>query len=59
MTLSSLLGSVIIITILFHYFLPVIVFIGIGYVGLATFYNASARELKRLGASTANLDPEI
>lgn len=52
MVLSSLLGSVILISILFPYFLPVIAFIILGYVALASFYTVSSREMKRLGTSS-------
>ncbi|KAF8318754.1 ABC protein [Clavulina sp. PMI_390] len=48
MTLSSLLGSIILISILFPYFLPIVAFVLIGYYGLARFYSVSSREMKRL-----------
>lgn len=54
MVLSSLLGSVILISILFPYFLPVIAFVVLGYVALASFYTVSSREMKRLGRFVPN-----
>ncbi|ORY27673.1 P-loop containing nucleoside triphosphate hydrolase protein [Naematelia encephala] len=48
MSLCSLLGSVIIITVYFHYFIVVIFVVGMGYWYFSMFYRTSARELKRL-----------
>ncbi|KAH7925482.1 ABC protein [Leucogyrophana mollusca] len=48
LTLSSVVGSVVIVTILEHYFIIAVVFIAFGYGYFAAFYRASAREIKRL-----------
>lgn len=45
------MASVILLTIIVHYFLPVVIVILIGYAVLVKFYTASSRELKRLGKS--------
>lgn len=49
MVLGMLLGSVILISILFPYFLPIVAFVFLGYLGLASFYTVSSREMKRIG----------
>ncbi|SJL08922.1 related to YOR1-ABC transporter [Armillaria ostoyae] len=46
MTMSNVMGAVIIITVLEHYF----IIIAFGYQYFASFYRASAREMKRLDA---------
>ncbi|KAH7909505.1 ABC protein [Hygrophoropsis aurantiaca] len=48
LTLSNVLGAVVIVTILEHYFIIAVVFIAFGYGYFAAFYRASAREIKRL-----------
>ncbi|GJE88588.1 ABC transporter C family protein [Phanerochaete sordida] len=48
LTITNLIGSILIITIIEHYFLIAAVFIAIGYQYFASFYRESARELKRL-----------
>ncbi|EKM58258.1 uncharacterized protein PHACADRAFT_171522 [Phanerochaete carnosa HHB-10118-sp] len=50
LTVSNVVGSVIIITVLEHYFIIAAVFIAIGYSYLSAFYRESARELKRIDA---------
>ncbi|KAF9516365.1 hypothetical protein BS47DRAFT_1371770 [Hydnum rufescens UP504] len=47
-TLCMVLGSILLITILFHYFLPVAFIVVLGYIVLGKFYLASSREMKRL-----------
>ncbi|KAG1747121.1 ABC protein [Suillus paluster] len=47
-TLSELMGSVIIVTVLEPYFVIALFFIAIGFIYFAAFYQASAREVKRL-----------
>ncbi|CAO1615594.1 unnamed protein product [Parajaminaea phylloscopi] len=49
-TIGQVLGSIILITILTHYFVIAVAVIMIGYYWGAMFYRASARELKRLDA---------
>ncbi|KAF8972123.1 hypothetical protein BDZ97DRAFT_1913365 [Flammula alnicola] len=51
LTVSNVLGSVILITVVEHYFIVVAVFVSLGYQYFAAFYRASAREIKRLGQS--------
>ena len=48
-TFSSILGAIILISIVLPWFLIGVFVIFLGYVYAATFYCASARELKRLG----------
>nr|CAD98883.1 ABC protein [Phanerodontia chrysosporium] len=48
LTVANVIGSVLIITVLEHYFLIAAVFIAVGYQYFAAFYRESARELKRL-----------
>ncbi|PBK75557.1 ABC protein [Armillaria solidipes] len=50
MTMSNVMGAVIIITVLEHYFIIAVVIIAFGYQYFASFYRASAREMKRLDA---------
>ncbi|KAH9929982.1 P-loop containing nucleoside triphosphate hydrolase protein [Fomitopsis serialis] len=50
LTVSNMIGSVTIITVLEHYFIIAVVGIGLGYNYFASFYRASARELKRIDA---------
>lgn len=47
--ISGVLGSVVVIAIIEHYFLIAVAFIVVGYLYFAAFYRSSARELKRLG----------
>ncbi|CAA7271099.1 unnamed protein product [Cyclocybe aegerita] len=47
--MSNVLGAVVIITVVEHYFIIVAVFIAIGYQYFAAYYRASALEVKRLG----------
>ncbi|QRV96276.1 ABC transporter transmembrane region [Ceratobasidium sp. AG-Ba] len=54
-TMSTLVASVIVITILEHYFIVVAVVILALYQYFAAFYRASAREVKRLDASLRSL----
>ncbi|KAF9484380.1 ABC protein [Pholiota conissans] len=55
LTISNVLGSVIIITVVEHYFLIVVVFVFFGYQYFAAFYRASAREVKRLDSMLRSL----
>ncbi|TFK93972.1 ABC protein [Polyporus arcularius HHB13444] len=48
LTIANVFGSVVIITVLEHYFLIAAVGIAVGYSYFAAFYRASARELKRI-----------
>ncbi|KAG1821118.1 ABC protein [Suillus subaureus] len=48
LTLSSVTGSIIIVSILEPYFIIAVFFIAVGYGYFAAFYRASAREVKRL-----------
>ncbi|KAF8896584.1 P-loop containing nucleoside triphosphate hydrolase protein [Infundibulicybe gibba] len=50
LTMSNVVGAVLIITILEHYFIIIALVISLGYQYFAAFYRASARELKRLDA---------
>ncbi|KAG1737805.1 ABC protein [Suillus lakei] len=50
LSLSSVVGSIVIVTILEPYFLIAVFFIAIGYGYFAAFYRASAREIKRIDA---------
>ncbi|KAL5504423.1 hypothetical protein ACEPAH_8498 [Sanghuangporus vaninii] len=54
-SMASVFGAVVIITILEHYFLVVAFFIAIGYCYFAAFYRASAREMKRLDSLLRSL----
>ncbi|KAF5327366.1 hypothetical protein D9619_004466 [Psilocybe cf. subviscida] len=55
LTVSSVLGSVIIITVIEHYFIIVAIVVACGYQYFASFYRASAREVKRLDAMLRSL----
>ncbi|KAI0683200.1 P-loop containing nucleoside triphosphate hydrolase protein, partial [Cerioporus squamosus] len=48
LTLANVFGSVVIVTVVEHYFIIAAVGIAVGYSYFAGFYRASARELKRL-----------
>ncbi|KAI0342890.1 ABC protein [Trametopsis cervina] len=48
LTIASVIGSALIITVLEHYFIIAALFIAIGYQYFASFYRSSARELKRI-----------
>jgi len=50
-TITNVLGAVLIVTILTHYFVVAAALLFIGYIYFASFYRNSARELKRLGKS--------
>lgn len=54
-TLLSLIGSVVIITVYFHYFIAIIFAVGVGYWYFAQFYRTSAREVKRLDSMLRSL----
>ncbi|ETW82987.1 ABC transporter [Heterobasidion irregulare TC 32-1] len=54
-TLANVLGAIIIITILEHYFIIAAAAICVGYGYFAGFYRESARELKRLDAMLRSL----
>ncbi|KAG7451077.1 ABC protein [Guyanagaster necrorhizus] len=47
-TMSNVMGAVIIITVLEHYFIIAVFIIAFGYQYFASFYRASAREMRRL-----------
>ncbi|PWN27227.1 hypothetical protein BDZ90DRAFT_232770 [Jaminaea rosea] len=49
-TIGQVLGSIILITVLTHYFVVAVAVVCIGYYFGALFYRSSARELKRLDA---------
>ncbi|KZT73648.1 ABC protein [Daedalea quercina L-15889] len=55
LTISNMIGSVTIITVLEHYFIIAVVGIAFGYNYFASFYRASARELKRIDAMLRSL----
>lgn len=55
MTMMTLVGSIVIITVYFHYFIAVIFGVGIGYYYFAQFYRTSAREVKRLDGMLRSL----
>ncbi|EJD07137.1 ABC protein [Fomitiporia mediterranea MF3/22] len=55
LVIGMMFGAIIIITILEHYFIIVVFFIGFGYSYFASFYRASAREMKRLDALLRSL----
>ncbi|KAG1887345.1 ABC protein [Suillus subluteus] len=55
LTLSSVTGSIIIVSILEPYFVIAVFFIVIGYSYFAAFYRASAREVKRLDSILRSL----
>lgn len=54
-TLLSLIGSVVIITVYFHYFIAIIFAVSLGYWYFAQFYRTSAREVKRLDSMLRSL----
>ncbi|KAG2366729.1 ABC protein [Suillus spraguei] len=54
-TLSSLLGSVVVVAVLEPYFVIVVLFITLGYSYFAAFYRASSREVKRLDSMFRSL----
>ncbi|KAF8585441.1 ABC protein [Ramaria rubella] len=53
--IAGVCGSVVIITIVEHYFIIAVFFILMGYMYFAAFYRSSSRELKRLDASLRSL----
>ncbi|KAG1781882.1 ABC protein [Suillus placidus] len=54
-TLSSLMGSIAIVSVLEPYFVIVVCFIALGYSYFAAFYRAGAREVKRLDSMLRSL----
>ncbi|KAF8582394.1 ABC protein [Ramaria rubella] len=54
-TISGVLGAVLVVTILEHFFIVAVVFLVGGYLYFAAFYRNSARELKRLDANLRSL----
>ncbi|EIN03766.1 ABC protein [Punctularia strigosozonata HHB-11173 SS5] len=54
-TITSAIGAIVIISILEHYFLIAAAFIAFGYNYFASFYRASAREMKRLDSMLRSL----
>ncbi|KAH9856552.1 ABC protein [Lenzites betulinus] len=55
LTISNVIGSVVIITVVEHYFIIAALAIALGYSYFASFYRASARELKRIDAMLRSL----
>ncbi|CDO74908.1 hypothetical protein BN946_scf184988.g15 [Trametes cinnabarina] len=55
LTIANVFGSVVIITVVEHYFIIAALAIAVGYSYFAGFYKASARELKRLDAMLRSL----
>ncbi|KAI0649348.1 ABC protein [Trametes meyenii] len=55
LTIANVIGSVILITVVEYYFIIAAFAIAIGYNYFASFYRASARELKRLDAMLRSL----
>ncbi|KAH7884664.1 ABC protein [Phlebopus sp. FC_14] len=55
LTLASVAGSVVIVSVLEPYFLIAVFFIALGYNYFAEFYRASAREVKRLDSMLRSL----
>ncbi|EJD47908.1 ABC protein [Auricularia subglabra TFB-10046 SS5] len=55
LTLGNVVGSVVIITIVEHYFIIAVLFISVGYQYFAAYYRRSAREMKRLDANLRSL----
>ncbi|KZW00021.1 ABC protein [Exidia glandulosa HHB12029] len=55
LTLGNVFGSVIIITVVEHYFIIAVLFISVGYQYFAAYYRRSAREMKRLDANLRSL----
>ncbi|KAG1750098.1 ABC protein, partial [Suillus lakei] len=54
-TLSSVMGSIIIVSVLEPYFIIAVIFIALGYGYFAAFYRAGAREVKRLDSMFRSL----
>jgi ATP-binding cassette subfamily C (CFTR/MRP) protein 1 len=54
-TISSVFGAVLVVTILEHFFVIAVFGMCVGYLYFAAFYRNSARELKRLGESIIHL----
>ncbi|KAL1410097.1 hypothetical protein Q8F55_004100 [Vanrija albida] len=54
-TLFSMVGSIVIITVFFHYFIIVMFVVGLGYLYFAQYYRTSAREMKRLDSMLRSL----
>ncbi|KAF8509514.1 ABC protein [Hysterangium stoloniferum] len=54
-TVSLVSGSILIVTIITHYFIVVAAFLFLGYMYFTSFYRNSARELKRLDANLRSL----
>ncbi|KAG1770993.1 ABC protein [Suillus occidentalis] len=54
-TLSSVMGSIIIVSVLEPYFVIAVFFIAVGYSYFAAFYRAGAREVKRLDSMLRSL----
>ncbi|KAI0661576.1 ABC protein [Cubamyces menziesii] len=55
LTIANVVGSIVIITVVEHYFIIAAFAIAVGYNYFAAFYRASARELKRLDAMLRSL----
>ncbi|KAI0784237.1 ABC protein [Abortiporus biennis] len=55
LTIGNMIGAVLIITILEHYFIIAAFGIGVGYQYFAAFYRESAREIKRLDSMLRSL----
>ncbi|KAI9000636.1 P-loop containing nucleoside triphosphate hydrolase protein [Trametes punicea] len=55
LTIANVIGSVVIITVVEHYFIIAAFAIAVGYNYFAAFYRASARELKRIDAMLRSL----
>lgn len=55
LTIATLMGAVILVVIVEHYFLIAVAIVAFGYSMLSNFYRASARELKRLDAQLRSL----
>lgn len=58
-TFSSILGAIILISIVLPWFLIGVFVILLGYIYAAAFYRASARELKRLGRFSLSVSTEM
>ncbi|KAF7773337.1 hypothetical protein Agabi119p4_5504 [Agaricus bisporus var. burnettii] len=55
LTFSSVIGAVVIITVMEHYFIAVVVVVALGYQYFQSYYRAGAREVKRLDAMLRSL----
>ncbi|KAF8900175.1 ABC protein [Gymnopilus junonius] len=55
LTIAIVIGSIVIISIVEHYFIIVAVFIALGYQYYANYHRASAREVKRLDSMLRSL----